>query len=348
MGGNFAQGYEAQLLSPLPVSDGGGTKAVPAIPADTPCLIYKTGRYHYIMGFLTPQGPVAHDDPLPTRPIEPGEAYNKHNTSSLYGFNKKGAFSTWVAAFVNFVLDPIAEQFTAMFKNMVIHWYAGMLQYKFDAKKNTSTLQLFLNKEFDSSMVDGKKPPRDMIAVSAGYTGEDEHMIDAVIRQDIQPTYEADYEATAKIGKQTDGTFLALESLKGIVGAQVQHSIKANVDGTLEAIIKNKIDANAIKLTIESNPPNVELNVADGKAIVTIDNTGNVTIKTADGANINLGGQGKEQALVTESWVTQVFKMHVHPTASPGAPTLPPNPDTTLSASSDNVAGHFTYTTKAE
>ena len=348
MGGNFAKGYPAQLLSPIPVSDGGGTKAVPAIPVDTPCLIHKVGNYYYILGFLTPQGAVSHDDPLPTRSIEAGESYNKHHTGSLYGVNKKGAFSSWVASFVNFVLDPVAEQFTAMFKNMVIHWYAGMVQYKFDSKKNTSTLQLFLNKEFDSSMADGTKLPRDMIAVSAGYTGEDEHMIDAVIRQDIQPTYEADYEATAKIGKQTDGTFLALESKKGITGAQVTHSIKANVDGSFEALIKNKIDANAVKLTIASDTPNVELDVADGKAIVTIDNLGNVTIKTADGANIKLGGQGKEQQLVTKTWVEQVFANHIHPNGNQGAPTAPPNPNNTIDIGTDSASGHFTYTTKAE
>jgi hypothetical protein len=348
MSASTAQGYPAQLLSPVPVSDGGGTKAVPANPIDTPCMIFKVGTQHYIVGFLTPKGITANDSPVPTRALEPGEQYQKHNTGTLFGVNKYGSFTIWVHQFMNFVLNPIKQQFTAMFKNMAINFYAGSIEYRFNSKKNTSTLSAFISKEFDKSSVDPTQMPRDVAMAKVGFVETDEHMVEAGIFQDFLPTYEPEYSAVAQVGKQEDGTFLNLKSSHGITGAAVEHVIKANIDGTLEATIKNKVDMNAVKLTISTATPKVELDVADGKALVTIDNLGNVTVKTADGANIKLGGQDKEQALVTESWVTQVFKNHIHPTSSPGAPTLIPTPDLTLPTSSDNPKGHFTYTTKAE
>jgi len=61
---------------------------------------------------------------------------------------------------------------------------------------------------------------------------------------------------------------------------------------------------------------------------------------------IKLGGSGGEQQLVTKSWVTNIFKNHMHPTAATGPPSIPiPIPAIVIP---DSSSSPFTNQTEAE
>jgi hypothetical protein len=92
-----------------------------------------------------------------------------------------------------------------------------------------------------------------------------------------------------------------------------------------------------------------KIDINNGKAKLEIDVDGNVTITSATGTILS-GGTGKEQRLVTASFVqggTAPYPMHTHLSSSPGAPTSPPMQPVIL-IPSDSLTNVATFTTKAE
>ena len=89
-----------------------------------------------------------------------------------------------------------------------------------------------------------------------------------------------------------------------------------------------------------------KIDVNDGKAKLEIDKAGNIKVTSANEI-IYLGGTGKEQQLVTMSFLQQHYPFHTHICASPGAPTSPVmQPLTFLPV--DSPTNIVTVTTKAE
>ena len=73
--------------------------------------------------------------------------------------------------------------------------------------------------------------------------------------------------------------------------------------------------------------------------------------------SVYLGGTSTGQRLVTEGWVTSIFKNHMHLTTSPGAPTSPPSAEPATSGlmgtfetmvALGNPANIYTNQTKGE
>jgi len=66
-----------------------------------------------------------------------------------------------------------------------------------------------------------------------------------------------------------------------------------------------------------------------------------------DSDNIVIGGDAGPQYLVTKSFIDLIFTNHIHPTAGPGAPTLPPTP-ITVPQVIDSPANTYTMQIKGE
>ena len=344
MTGDQTKGFPAQLISPTPFTDGGGMKAVPKVPVNTPCLLYNIGRYWVILGFLTPTGAVINDTHFETRPIAPGEQFTSHNSGSKHGFAANGSIMSWASNVMNMLLDPIAAQFTAFFKNMFVNWYAGFCSYIYDPDKKTSQFAIQIKKDVDLSSFTPGSIQKDRITMRMGAL-DDSHLMDIEAKQNFDTTNTSAYIADAKLGMQQDGTWLEIFSALNQKNTQ---ALKLNTSGQLQ--YENKVNADnttSVMLTIDpSQSKVVELKVNSDKAIVTIDSTGNVTIKTTDAAKIKLGGTGNEQQLVTKSFLDMVFANHMHPTASPGPPSPPiPIPSPVVADGPTNI---YTFTTIGE
>lgn len=342
------KGFPAVLLSSTPFGDGAGMKAVPTQPIGTPCLLFQYGQLYYILGFTSMRGPVLHDSPLPVRPTLEGEMLQHHSTGANTGFNATGSWTAWVGDFVNMVLNPARQQFTVYAKNMFVNWYTGFMSYIYDLAKGTGLFKFQIQKELDLSARDRSSKMKDKVLLQIGALPDEDHMIDFKISQNYDLTRTADFEITGKLGEQTDGTFLNLHMTKGGTVPTLQYELDANTSGKTRLSLQSGTDKTTEMVLEPGGDIPVSIVVNKDKCMITVGADGTVTLKTTDGANILLGGQGKEQQLVTKSWVDLVFKNHIHPTTSPGAPTLVPTPDLTLPSQADNVTGHFTYTTKAE
>jgi hypothetical protein len=66
-----------------------------------------------------------------------------------------------------------------------------------------------------------------------------------------------------------------------------------------------------------------------------------------DSGNIKIGGGAGLQELATKSFIDLIFKNHIHPTAGPGAPTLPPI-DIPVPQVADSAANTYTMQIKGE
>jgi len=66
-----------------------------------------------------------------------------------------------------------------------------------------------------------------------------------------------------------------------------------------------------------------------------------------DSDNIIIGGGAGPQYLVTKSFIDSIFKNHIHPTAGPGAPTLPPI-EISVPQVADSAANTYTMQIKGE
>lgn len=115
-------------------------------------------------------------------------------------------------------------------------------------------------------------------------------------------------------------------------------------------------DKAAIKVTTKKNTYLLQMNA--GAINISIEDSadsGSIALTTSGitinaGTNptnlIKIGGSGSEQELVTKSWVTNIFKNHMHPTAATGPPSMPiPIPAIGIP---DSSASPFTKQTKAE
>lgn len=78
-----------------------------------------------------------------------------------------------------------------------------------------------------------------------------------------------------------------------------------------------------------------------------VSGTGNISV--ISNADINIGGEGQEQALATRAFVRDIFMTHTHMGAD-GAPTTEPLnfSQVITDPTDDDVTNHVTYTTKVE
>ena len=338
-------GEEALLLSPIPFTDGGGLKAVPKVPLDTPCILYNAGSRWVILGFLTPGGTVINDGPFQTRPIAEGETFLTQGTGSKIGLTANGSILMWASLTMNAILNPIKKQFTAFFKNMYINLAAGHIAYKYDEDKKTSQFTIRIQKDVDLSPINPGTLATDSIVARAGVL-DDKHIAEVEIKQKADAAGISEFHAIAKIGKQEDGTWLSLTSTN-TPASPTSFDLKADTTGKIVLTSQSKTDTKSVKLTLDPAQTNVvELTVNKDKAIVTIDAQGNITLKQTDAAKLYLGGKDKAQQLVTKKWLDLIFKSHMHPTAGTG----PPSPPTVIDvpATGDSVTNVTTFTTLAE
>lgn len=345
MGGDPIKGFPAMLLSPVPFTDGGGIKAVPKVPVDTPCVIYRAGERYVILGFQSPDGAIVNDTSFTTRPIAPGETFQTHNSGTKLGFTENGSILAWASIWVNMILNPVRKKLTAFFKNMVINWNAGGIEYEYNDDTKSSKITLQILKDVDYSPVEPGSQPQDRILATMGRL-DDDHIAELDIKQNFDTTLTPAYTANIKLGKQVDGTWLDVQA-QDTPTSPVTFVLKADTKGKLNLTSQSGDNSKSVNLIIDPAQSDVvKLTVNSDKAIVTIDAQGNVTIKQADAAKLYLGGKDKAQQLVTKHWLDQVFKNHMHPTAGTGPPSPPTPIDIPVSA--DGKTNFTTFTTMAE
>jgi hypothetical protein len=345
MSGDPNKGFAAQLMSPLPFTDGGGIKSIPKVPIDTPCVIYRANNMWYILGFLTPNGAVVNDGPYQTRPIGEGETFMTHHTGTKMGFTKNGSMIMWASIWMNAILNPIKQQFTAFFKNMIINWTAGHVEYRYDKDKKTSKLTLGIQKDVDFSPITPGAVSPDRVVTKLGYL-EDTHLVQVDLKQNFDASNTPQFAASAKIGKQQDNTWLDIQSVDS-PASPVTFNLKSATTGKTQITSQSQDSSTSVNLTLDpAQSEVVRLVVNNDKAIITIDAQGNVIIKQTDGANLYLGGKDKAQRLVTEKFLDLVFWTHMHPTAAVGAPSPPIK--IAAPVTSDSPSNITSFTTFAE
>lgn len=342
------KGFPAVVLSSTPFGDGAGTKAVPVYPQGTPCLLYQYGMLYYILGFTSMRGPMLHDSPMPVRPTLEGEVLTHHASGANTGFNATGSWTAWVSDVVNMVLNPARQQLTVYAKNMFVNWYTGFMSYMYDLAKGTGLFKFQIQKELDLSAKDRSSKMKDKVLLQVGALDED-HMIDFKLSQAYDLARVADFEVTGKLGEQSDGTFLDIQMIKGGTVPTLTYELNANTNGKTKVHMEaGAPDKSTDVLLDPGGSVPISIVVNKDKCEITVGADGTITLKTTDGANILLGGQGKEQQLVTKKWVEQVYKSHVHLNGNNGAPTGKILVDNTIDVGADSKTGHFTFTTKAE
>lgn len=344
MSGDPALGLPATLLSPIPFTDGGGVKAVAKTPVDTPCLIFNAGTKWVILGFVTPSGLVVNDTHYPSPVITPGELFISHNTGARIGFRSTGAWIAWVGDWVNMTLNPLKKQMTAYFKNLMINLYAGFINYKYDDTTKRSTFTAQISKELELASLTPGEIQKDRVSLTAGQL-DDDHVLEITAKQEFDITKLPKFLGRILFGKQKDDTFV---QLSGTYDKLISTEARIATTGKLSYVSKNKKDENSIK--IESDPLGAPLHLTLNKdrAEVLIDKDGNVTITTAPDAKIKLGGTGREQELVTKSFVEKFYNNHVHSNGNNGSPTGVPLFPTVQTAGADSASSPYTHTTLAE
>jgi hypothetical protein len=346
MSGDAGKGYPAMLISPVPFTDGGGLKAVPTTPVDTPCLLLRASNRYWILGFCTPDGAVINDTHYLTRPIKPGESFQTHGSGTKLGFTDEGSILMWASIWLNAIFNPIKKQFTAFMQNMFINWTAGTVDYQYDQDKKASTLKVQVMKDVDFSPITAGGISPDRVTAKMGVL-DNSHILEFDIKQNFDSTNTAQFVANAKLGTQSDGTWLDIESTTNPDTTPVTFGLKVDTGGKVDLNSTNQDDSTSIDISLAPAESDVvTLTINKDKAIVTIDAQGNITLKQTDGANLYLGGKDKAQQLVTKKWLDLVFKNHMHPTAGTGPPSPPIPADSPVA--SDSLTNITTYTTLAE
>jgi len=344
MAGDPIKGLPAMLTSPIPFIDGGGIKAAPKVPIDTPCLLYNAGSKWVIIGFLSPEGLVVQDTHYPAPRVEPGDMYISHNTGSRFGINSIGTFVAWVNGWANVALNPLKKQLTAFFKNLAINFYAGYIQYKYDDQKKSSSLTIQVSKELELASVVPGEIQKDRVNIQLGKILDDDHVVDLVAKQEFDTSRLPKFLARLKIGKQKNNV---VTELSNTYDKDIITKLTIDSTGKLDYNSTNKKIENSIILKSDPKGEPLHITFNKDKTEIIIDKDGNVTIKTTPDAKIKLGGTGKEQELVTKSFIETFYKNHIHSNGNMGAPTGPPLTPV-ISVGSDSSSSPLTFTTLAE
>jgi hypothetical protein len=333
---------EATVLSPMPTIRGAGFKAaMPAVIDNQYCIIAEDGLNWYIIGFV----PVASSMSVSTTRNTPNNEAGGFVLGTADGTRvqayEDGSLSIFTSAYSQLVLDPRSESIFAQFKAGVFKWWTGSFSVK------PGAIKVYFAKDQDKTALPIYKTqlPPDNFVLDVGKLNGSTATIAWTLSERYTAIDNPDYTIKGSIGVN-NGNALELSTASTSLNAEGKFAWLE--DGSLNYSSKSTGASKEIKVILGTSDPAVTFDIGPGKCTITIDSQGNVKFKTTDGANIFLGGQGKEQQLVTKSWVDQVYKTHIHPTTSPGSPTLVPTPDLTRPSSSDNPAGHFTFTTKAE
>jgi hypothetical protein len=302
------------------------------------------------MGFLSPHGAVAHGDVKPVRDVEPGDTFITHFTPSKIGITAAGSILLIAAKWAQAAINPITQQFTAWFKNIRINFYTAIVEYFADTNKKSATARITLAKWINGVGLpigppDGSLPTTpDHFTLRAGQL-DDDHIIELLISQKDQGAG-PQHTSTTKIGTQQDGTYFQHEAKTSTQGNTVELSVRGKDDGTFHTRLNNT-NGNFVDTFADTSGDIAYTFDVNGKTKITINQSGDVTVNTPDGATIKLGGTGKEQQLVTKSFVEKYYSKHVHSNGNSGAPTGTPMVPI-IDLEIDSATGPFTNTTKAE
>jgi hypothetical protein len=375
-----AQGFHARLLSPLPYDPkGGGITSVPTEPKDTGCWCIKIGaREYYIIGFFQLQSTAVYGSTHKNAKLEPGETYIGHNTGSHWRITKHGMFSFFTNMYAQVHMDPISQALLANFKNITINTYGGFVKWLHNLIKGTTTIFGEIHKNFDTSAVKGTLPT-EKIKFQAGTLKADTHILEVDTKQ--IPTSQTEYNVVTnlKYGKQKTNKRIFEWTVKdkqeekeinyaitidnaGIVHFSQTRDLKDNVKsfdlalnaaaGTAVYTQNDAAKKKTIKTTLDvTGEMMVDTQVTSGDNLVqlTINPDGDTTIRVKPpGGKLFLGGTGKEQQLVTKSFVEQVYKSHIHGNGNQGAPTTAPMTPPVIPLDLDSSSNHYTFTVKAE
>lgn len=347
MAGDSQRGLPARLLSPTPFVDGGGLKSVPLDPIDSPVLLYNAGTVWVIIGFLTPMGAVLNDTHFVTRPTGPGESFMTHNTGSRLGFTNNGSILSWASIWMNQVLNPIKQQFTAYFKSMFINWYGGFVDYTYDDEKHTSTFTLQVKKDVDLAAITPGSVQKDRVTVTTGALDDGAHIAEIEVIQNFDVSKTSHFTSTLQLGKQDDGTWLNVHTTD--IDDNSTFDLNSDTTGKSVIILQGMDQTQSIITTLDpTGGTPISIVVDQNKASLTVDSSGNITVFAAQGANIKIGGKGFEQPLVTKAFVEQVYAQHVHSNGNQGAPTGPPLSPPVVDPGTPSNTGPYTSTTLAE
>jgi hypothetical protein len=342
------QEHPASLLGALPFNAGDGLKGTAAPSKHIPCIILQIGKRYFIMGFIEPYGFVEHSSPQITRPIKEGETFLYHNTGSRIGFNDKGSVLLWASKWANAVFNQFANQLVLYCKHFFMNLYTAFIKYEYDDLQKTARATMRISKEVDEFATKGKNKS-DQFTVQLGALENGEHLIEGALEQSFLQTT-PNFKSKFKLGQQADGTFIDLKTEYGLVADPTIFQLKSNTNTKTEfTITKDKSEAHSIKAIFDPHSNEVvNIIINKDKAQLIIDENGNITIKTIDNALIKLGGQGKEQQLVTKNWIEQIFKNHIHSNGNQGAPTGTLIGPAIVPTSVDSSSGHLTQTVRAE
>jgi hypothetical protein len=357
--GNLSR--EATVLSQIPTGRGASFKAAaPDIIDHLYAIVVEDGVLWYIIGFV-PISTVRE-----TANNEAGGFCLATADGTKVQAYTDGSLNLFTSAYSQMVLEPKTESVFSQFKRGIFKWWTG------STKIDIGTLHFYFAKDQDKTALPVYKTQTkpDYLTIDLGVIEDSDASISFVLNERHTIAGDPDFVIKAHLGvdkgeafgiNSTSTSLNCLSAFAWLENGNLtfktdNNTSKNKFDFTFDAVSSDTFIFNTsgegsskqVRVTIGTGDTAVKLEVGPDKCVITIDSSGNVKIKTTDGANIFLGGQGKEQPLVTKSWVDQAFSTHIHPTTSPGAPTMPPSPDLTRPPTSDNPAGHFTYTTKAE
>jgi hypothetical protein len=341
-GSNLGDGYVATVLSPIPTGKSGGFKSAPGTIDNLFALCAKSGRAYFILGFT----PVAFGNT--------GVTARSNTTNDSGGFSlgtpdgthvkayADGSLGLFTDAYSQIVLEPRSQSIYAQFRSMVMKWWSGRLSVT--TLGNDSVFDFYFAKSLDLTPLPTHKMDRKPNAfwLSVGNLSGS----DSILRWSTEERYNAagvpEFVAKGTLGVDS-GIAMHAES------ASVSLTTKSSLDWLENGGIKYHVDngTNNIDLLVDSTVNDVVKLSVGNKAVITIGADGTTTLRLTDGAFLYLGGKDKGQRLVTEAWVNQRFDNHMHPTATPGPPSIP-LPMPAPPATGDAKTNLFTYTTLAE
>ena len=306
--------YEiAVLLSPLP---SGALRTALTDNETHYCWCAKEGVNVCILGFVPPHGTASFNDASTGSDDKGGFEMHTGPTGMLKGY-ADGSIGMFAEPYSQILLEPRPQSIFMQTRNLIIRLWSGFITYMTSDDKGTFTL--FISKFLDKTALPAYKNSQvpDSIKTEIGTLAESSAIVRNTIKQKFDST--------------------------GVVGTNIV-SI-AGGDTVYQLTFTDRDTNSNATLTINLDG---SVSYDNQKCKVSIDASGNASIKTADGANIKLGGTGNEQAVVLLAWITQVFNNHIHPTTSPGSPTLPPAPNLNIPVSSDSSSNQYSFTTEIE
>lgn len=304
--------------------DGSVAMFIPSSYYKSQCLVlkYQGDNTIYILGFPQLTGFVAASSVKKEVPVSPGtRVIRGEQPDSYIAMFKTGLIDIVSSLYASLRMDPVLNMLTLEIDNVKMFFSKGATKLVNSLTDRVNKVVLTVKKSYE----DIAAVKFENVEMSVGdHETDGTHLIGA--------TFSQDYIATApqhvqkwKLGKQAGGNILELASSN----ETAQTTVALSINGTTgELKYAGKVnDITTCELTIT---PSGDIKLLTSKA----------------DAKIIIGGEGKEQPLVTKAWLDNVYAKHLH--SSSTGPTTAPLPLVLPPTTADAVTNVVTHTLRAE